>query len=220
MKLTQFPEYNQMTWSLHVGLPSVYCRWVPEHVSEWEPTESGGRELCLHMLDIIRQLLHCVCSCSRPTTFNYMAHKLGHWSASCFPVKVCEFALSSCTFRSGHLHQQLRKKKKISWRIVAQTPFVLYTHKQKTYAVYSDMFAQCMKATSMFADCQANRTVLLFINSRVAASTKTVASPLRFLIGNNTPCRTGALVRRVDQITRSHISWLSCAESRLDVAQK
>lgn len=175
MKLTQFLEYNQMTWSLHVGLPSVYCRWVPEHVSEWERTESGGRELCLHMLDIIRQLLHCVCSCSRPTTFNYMAHKLGHWSASCFPVKVCEFALSSCTFRSGHLHQQLRKKKDLMENR-GPSPFVLYTHKQKTYAVYSDMFAQCMKTTSMFADCQANRTVLLFINTRVAASTKTGVS--------------------------------------------
>lgn len=135
MKLTQFLEYNQMTWSLHVGLPSVYCRWVPEHVSEWERMESGGRELCLHMLDIIRQLLHCVCSCSRPTTFNYMAHKLGHWSASCFPVKVCEFALFSCTFRSGHLHQQLRKKKKILWRIVAHPP-LSYTHTNKRHTLY------------------------------------------------------------------------------------
>lgn len=82
------------------------------------------------------------------------------------------------------------------------------------------MFAQYMKEPRMFADCQANRTLLLFIKTRAAANTKTTVSPSRFLIGTNTPCRTDALVRGVDQITRSHISWLPFAESTLDGAQK
>lgn len=110
-----------------------------------------------------------------------------------FPVKVCQLRLSSCTFRSAHLHQQLQRSDLMQNRKPTH-PILLYinTHISSYRLVHTDMFAQYVKPVSVFADSQVNRTVLLLINPRVGVNTKTVVSLVRFLIGNHAACRTGA----------------------------
>lgn len=119
---------------------------VAECLSMWggdSRQKTGGSEPCLHMFDIMSQLLHRVGSCSHPTTFNYMAHKLGHWSPRVF-------LWSYATLHSlvAHFDQITSAAVNKGWRGECRTTptpsQVVYIHihtcaSKKTYAVY--MFA-------------------------------------------------------------------------------
>lgn len=116
MKLTRLHSIIKWLRSLSIGLLTVCVLWLSAWACERARVrqKSGWKsKTCLHMLDIIRQLL-ALCLFVRslpppPNTSNYMAHKLAHWSPHVFSRWGASiFAPSSCI--SGHLRWQLRKK--------------------------------------------------------------------------------------------------------------
>lgn len=103
----------------------------------------------------------CLLMRSHLTTFNYMAHKLGHWSPRIFLlryVNLCRPALLDW----DTLHQPLQKKRNELMHISSPS------HLKRRHArighrhAHTDMFALHMKPASVFADCQAKRDSVAF----------------------------------------------------------
>lgn len=163
------------------------------------------------MLDIIRQRLRGVCTCCRPNAFNYMAHKPGHRSPHGFPWRYGTFHFLHThipTWSSASAAAKEREKKNL-----VSFKFVRVHISAKDVCCTNGCVCTINEAGEHVCwPSDKQESVAFFQKPRAAANTKSVASPLSFLIGINGPCRTDALVCRVDQITPSHIIPLSRSE--------
>lgn len=192
------PQNDHMTWSWPAISPLIVAKRQSLCVCGWK------RWTRLHMVDITCQLLQrffggFFFSLSMLPLQQFQLHgpQTHPLIFSRFLVKVCHFVPSSCTFRLGHLHQQLQRN------LVTHSPCHYF---KKTGIQLFFPFFSFFYGLSGFSFSTTNKL-------------KTTVPPVKFLIENNTPCRT-AFFSLVDQITWLNISLLRYAESSLDEAQK
>lgn len=167
MKLTRLHSIIKWLRSLSIGLLTVCVLWLSAWACERARVrqKSGWKsKTCLHMLDIIRQLLAlCLFVRSPPPPQTLPITWPTNWPIdplTFFPVEVRRFLLLLPAYPvtyAGSCERNDLMQNPIP-------PLPLRPLHKHTYISYRrDVFAQYMKPESIFADCQANRTVLLFL---------------------------------------------------------
>lgn len=99
-----------MTWPLFIGLLTLCLLWLTAWTCEW--VKADGKWVEGNLSPYVKHYPSAAALClfmRSPNHFQLHGPQTRPLIPSHFPVKVHQFVPSSCTFRLGHLHQQLQR---------------------------------------------------------------------------------------------------------------